>query len=154
MMNQVKCIMPLRIFALLCGLLLSVNAFAQQITVNGHIKDTSGEPIIGATIRIADEKGGTISDLNGDFILKANVGANLTITYVGYQKISIKASPQMTVILKEDKKMLNDVVVIGYGTVKKSDLSGSVVAIKAEDINRGAITTLIVTGKQIGRAHV
>ena len=141
MMNQVKCIMPLRMFTILCGLLLSVSTFAQQITVNGHIKDTSGEPIIGATIRIADEKGGTISDLNGDFILKANVGANLTITYVGYQKISIKASPQMTVILKEDKKMLNDVVVIGYGTVKKSDLSGSVVAIKAEDINRGAITS-------------
>ncbi|MCI2180365.1 MAG: carboxypeptidase-like regulatory domain-containing protein, partial [Prevotella sp.] len=105
-------------FALLCGLLLSVSAFAQQITVNGHVKDTSGEPIIGATIRIADGNGGTVSDLNGDFTLKTNAGENLTITYVGYQRVSVKATPQLTVLLKEDNKMLNDVVVIGYGTVK------------------------------------
>jgi iron complex outermembrane receptor protein len=141
MMNQVKCIMPLRMFTILCGLLLSVSTFAQQITVNGHIKDTSGEPIIGATIRIADGNGGTVSDLNGDFTLKTNAGENLTITYVGYQRVSVKATPQLTVLLKEDNKMLNDVVVIGYGTVKKSDLSGSVIAIKAEDINRGAVTS-------------
>lgn len=141
MMNLVKFKNSLRMFALLCGLILSVNVFAQQITVNGHIKDTSGEPVIGATIRVAGENGGTVSDLNGDFTLKVNAGTNLTITYVGYQNVSVKAVPQLTVILKEENKMLNDVVVIGYGTVKKSDATGSVVAVEADQLNKGLATS-------------
>lgn len=140
-MNHIKFKTFLRILTLLYGLILPNYVFAQQITVNGHIQDTSGEPVIGATIRIANGNSGVVSDLDGNFILKANEGTILTITYVGYQSTSVKAVPKLTVILKEDNKTLNDVIVIGYGSVKKSDLTGSVVAIKAEDINRGAITS-------------
>ncbi|WP_394802068.1 SusC/RagA family TonB-linked outer membrane protein [Segatella cerevisiae] len=151
-MNQVKFTMSLRIFALLCGFILSANGFAQQIIVKGHIKDVSGEPIIGATIRFANGNSGTVSDLNGDFTLKANTSENLTITYVGYQKATVKAIPRLTVILKEDNKMLNDIVVIGYGTVKKSDATGSVVSVEADQLNKGLATSPadLLQGKATG----
>ena len=69
-MKQVKFTMPLRMLALICGLFLTVSAFAQQITVKGHVKDATGEPIIGATIRVVGVEGGTVSDIDGNFTLK------------------------------------------------------------------------------------
>ena len=78
-MKQVKFRIPLRMMAVIFGLVLSIGAFA-QITVNGHVKDATGEPIIGATIRVAGQDGGTVSDFDGNFTIKATQGVNLNVT--------------------------------------------------------------------------
>ena len=118
------------VLPLLVGLFLSLGVYAQQVTVKGHVKDTTGEPVIGANIIINGSTTGTITDFDGNFTLNAAKDAILSITFVGYKPIEVKAAPSVTVTLEDDSQVLNDVVVIGYGSVKKSDLSGSVVAIK------------------------
>ena len=139
MMKQVKFTMPIRMLALICGLILSASAFAQQITVNGHVKDAQGEPIIGATVRVADTQTATITDFDGNFTLKANEGADITVSYIGYQDATVKAAPSVEVTLQDDAALLNEVVVIGYGQVKKSDLTGSVTALKPDSKNKGLV---------------
>ena len=139
-MKQVNIKMPFRMLVLMLGLFLSVGAFA-QINVKGHVKDAQGEPIIGATVRVANTQTATITDFDGNFTLKANRGADITISYVGYQDATVKAAPTLEITLQEDAAILNEVVVIGYGTMKKSDLTGSVVQVKADEVNRGAITS-------------
>ncbi len=139
-MKQVKFRIPFRVLALLFGLFLSVGAFAQQITVNGHVKDATGEAIIGATVRVAGQQGGTVSDFDGNFQLKAKQGATLQISYIGYQSTTVTAAPTVVVTLQEEAaKSLNEVVVIGYGAVKKSDLTGSVTALKPDSKNKGLV---------------
>ncbi len=120
---------------------LSVRAFAQQITVNGVVQDTQGEPIIGANILVKGTSNGTITDLDGNFQLTADADAILVFSFIGYQTQELPAQPVMNVILRDDSKQLDEVVVIGYGSVKKHDLSGSVVALKAEEMNKGAVTS-------------
>jgi iron complex outermembrane receptor protein len=139
--------------ALICGLILSVSAFAQQITVNGHVKDATGEPIIGATVRVAGQDGGTVTDLDGNFQIKANQGASLEISYIGYQKSMVTASSNVVVTMQDEAaKSLNEVVVIGYGRAKKSDLTGSVTAIKPDEKNHGLQTNPqdMISGKIAG----
>ena len=136
MMKQVKFRIPLRMMAVLFGLVLSIGAFA-QITVNGHVKDATGEPIIGATIRVAGQEGGTVSDFDGNFTIKAPQGATLNVTYIGYQPANVKAAPNVVVTLQDDAKVLENVVVIGYGRAKKNDLTGSVTAIKPDELSKG-----------------
>lgn len=126
---------------LVAGLFLSVNAFAQQMVVKGLIKDTTGEPIIGANVVVKGTTNGTITDLDGNFQLQANKGDVLTISFIGYKTQEVPAAASLNIILKDDTELLDEVVVIGYGSVKKSDLSGSVVAIKAEEMNKGAVTS-------------
>ena len=120
---------------------ISVGAMAQQITVNGVVQDVQGEPIIGANILIKGTANGTITDLDGNFQLTADADAILVISFIGYQTQELPAQPVMNITLRDDSKQLEEVVVIGYGSVKKNDLSGSVVAIKAEDMNKGAVTS-------------
>lgn len=139
MMKQVNFRIPLRMMVVLFGLILSVGAYA-QITVNGHVKDSAGEPIIGATIRVAGQQGGTVSDFDGNFTIKAPQGATLNVTYIGYQPADVKAAPNVMVVLKDDSQMLENVVVIGYGVAKKNDLTGSVTAIKPDEKNHGLVT--------------
>lgn len=130
-------------FLLLClvGMLMAVQSFAQAITVNGIVKDKTGEAVIGANVIVKGTTNGTITDFDGVFTLQANKGDIIVISFIGYQSQELPAAEQMNVILSDDTQLLQDVVVIGYGTVKKSDLSGSVVAIKAEDMNKGAVTS-------------
>ena len=130
---------PFRMLALLLGLFLSVGAFA-QIEVKGHVKDATGEPIIGATVRVAGTQTATVSDFDGNFALKASQGADITISYVGYQTQTVKAAPNLVVTLVDDATILENVVVIGYGRAKKNDLTGSVTAIKPDEMNKGLIT--------------
>ena len=137
MMKQAKLKFPVRMFALLCGLLLSVGAFAQNISVNGHVKDANGEPIIGATVRVDGTNGGAISDLDGNFTLEAAKGSTLSVSYVGYLTAKVTVAPNVVVTLQEDTKALNEVVVIGYGTAKKEDLTGSVAAINPDEMSKG-----------------
>ena len=139
-MKQVFFRIPQRAFVLLLGLLLSVGAFA-QITVNGNVKDAAGEPVIGATVRIVGQNGGAVTDFDGNFVLKCEEGADLQISSVGYQTVTVKAQPSLVVVLKEDAALLNEVVVIGYGTVKKNDATGSVSTVKPSEIQAGLATS-------------
>ena len=137
MMKQVNIQVPRRLMTLLLGLFLTVGAFAQQITVKGHVKDATGEGVIGATVRVAGAQGGTVTDFDGNFTIQANRGAMLTITYMGYQPATVPAEPTVEVTLQDDSQLLKDVVVIGYGVAKKHDLTGSVTAIKPDEKNHG-----------------
>ena len=139
-MKQVKFQIPLRMLGLLLGLFLSVGAFA-QIDVKGHVKDATGEPIIGATVRVDGTQTATVTDFDGNFVLKANQGADITITYIGYQTATVKAAPSVEVVLQDDAALLNEVVVIGYGVARKNDLTGSVTAMKPDEKNHGLITS-------------
>ena len=136
MMKQVNIRIPFRMLALLLGLFLSVGAFA-QIDVKGHVKDAQGEPIIGATVRVAGTQIATITDFDGNFTLKAKQGADITVTYIGYQTATAPAAADMTITLADDATTLENVVVIGYGVARKTDLTGSVTAIKPDDKNHG-----------------
>lgn len=125
----------------LSGILMSVQAFSQSITVNGVVKDKTGEAVIGANIVVKGTTNGTITDFDGNFTLQANKGDIIVFSFIGYKSQELPATEQMSVVLTDDTQLLEDVVVIGYGSVKKSDLSGSVVAVKAEEMNRGAVTS-------------
>lgn len=125
----------------LAGILMSVQAFSQSITVNGVVKDKTGEAVIGANIVVKGTTNGTITDFDGNFTLQANKGDIIVFSFIGYKSQELPATEQMSVILTDDTQLLEDVVVIGYGSVKKEDLSGSVVAIKAEEMNKGAVTS-------------
>jgi len=150
-MKQVNFKMPLRMLVLLLGLFLSVGAFA-QISVKGHVKDAQGEAVIGATVRVAGTQTATVTDFDGNFVLQAQQGADITITYVGYQDATVKAAPVVEVTLQEDAAVLNEVVVIGYGQVRKSDLTGSVSAIKPDAKNKGLVVNAqdMLAGKVAG----
>ena len=150
-MKQVNIKMPLRMLVLMLGLFLSVGAFA-QINVKGHVKDAQGEPIIGATVRVANTQTATITDFDGNFTLKANAGADIVVSYIGYQDATAKAAPSVEIVLQDDNAMLNEVVVIGYGQVKKSDLTGSVTALKPDSKNKGLVVNPqdMLSGKVAG----
>jgi len=152
MMKQVNIRVPRRLLTLLLGLFLTVGAFAQQITVKGHVKDATGEDVIGATVRVAGAQGGTVTDFDGNFTIQAAKGAQITVTYMGYQPATVAAAPTVEVTLQDDSQLLNDVVVIGYGVAKKNDLTGSVTALKPDEKNHGIITTAqdMIQGKIAG----
>ena len=134
------------------GILLSIQVFAQSITVNGVVKDKTGESIIGANVLVKGTTNGTITDFDGNFTLQANKGDIIVISFIGYQSQELPASAQMNVVLSDDTQILEDVVVIGYGTVKKSDATGSVTAIKPDEFNKGLRTTAqdALVGKMSG----
>ena len=141
-MKQVKFRLPLRMLALVCGLILSASAFAQQITVNGQVKDATGEPLIGATVRVEGQGGGVTTDFDGNFTIQASQGATLLVSYIGYETAQVSAAPNVVVTLQDDAvQSLNEVVVIGYGQVKKSDLTGSVTALKPDSKNKGVVVS-------------
>ena len=139
-MKQVKFAIPVRAIGLILGLFLSVSAFAQNITVNGHVKDATGEDIIGATVRVVGQPGGVITDFDGNFVIEAKRGDMLQISYIGYETAEVAAAPNVEVLLQDDSHSLNEVVVIGYGVAKKNDLTGSVTALRPDEKNHGLIT--------------
>ncbi len=142
MKKQVNIRIPLRVLALLMGMFLSIGAFA-QITVNGNVKDAQGEPVIGASIRVVgNATQGVATDLDGNFTL-SNVpqGAKLQISSVGYVTQTVAAGSNLAITLEENTQALNEVVVIGYGVAKKSDLTGSVTALKPDTKNKGVVVS-------------
>ena len=150
-MKQLKIKLPLRALSLASGLLLTVSSFAQSNAIKGHVKDASGEPIMGATITVNGKAVG-ITDMDGNFSVDAAPGAKITFTYLGMTPQTVKASSNMNITLEDDSKALNEVVVIGYGVAKKSDLTGSVTAIKPDSKNKGVVVNAqdMLTGKVAG----
>ena len=151
-MKQVNLKLVKTILPILMGLFLSVSAFAQQVTITGFVRDAKGEPIIGANVAVKGTTTGTITDFDGAFRLQAPQGSIITISFIGYKTIEAKAEKTMNVVLQEDAVMLEGTVVIGYGTVKKNDLTGSVTAIKPDKLNRGLTTNAqdLMSGKIAG----
>ena len=137
-MKQVNLRIYRMILPLLMGLFLSVGVYAQNITVKGHVKDATGLEVIGANIvEKGNTSNGTITDLDGNFTLSVPKGATLTISFIGYQTQEVAAAPMVMVTLKDDAELLSEVVVVGYGRTKKDDLTGSVTAIKPDELSKG-----------------
>ncbi len=152
-MKQVNLRVCRMILPLLFGLFLSLSAYAQQVSVKGHVKDSTGEPVIGANVVVKDNSSiGTITDLNGNFVLSVPQNSTLVISFIGYKPVEMKAAPSVTVTLHEDAVMLQEAVVIGYGTVKKNDVTGSVMAIDADKMVKGMATSAsdLLVGKAAG----
>ena len=140
-MKQVNIRIPFRILTLLMGLFLSLGAYA-QITVHGIVKDATGEPVIGATVRVVGTQMGTATDFDGLFTLDGvPQGAKLLVSSVGYEDHEVTASSEMVITLAESTQMLENLVVIGYGVVKKNDLTGSVTALKPDAKNKGVVVS-------------
>ena len=137
-------------------LMLAVVFFAldvsAQTTINGQVKDDMGEAVIGASIVVKGTSNGTVTDFDGNFTLKCQSGAKLVITYIGYTPQEVAAKDGMQVTLKEDVAQLNEVVVVGYGSMAKKEISSSVVQISKDQFNQGAASDAmaLVAGKVAG----
>lgn len=123
-----------------------------QTTINGQVKDDMGEAVIGASIVVKGTSNGTVTDFDGNFTLKCQSGAKLVITYIGYTPQEVAAKDGMLVTLKEDVAQLNEVVVVGYGSMAKKEISSSVVQISKDQFNQGAASDAmaLVAGKVAG----
>ena len=134
----------LRMMVCLIGMLLPMCMFAQQITVQGIVKDQTGETVIGASVMEKGTTNGTITGIDGDFSLNMSSNGTLVVSFVGYktQEVQVKGQKQLQVVLSEDAEMLDEVVVIGYGTMKKSDLTGAVSSIGNKDIKDSPVSNL------------
>ncbi len=134
----------LRMMVCLIGMLLPMCMFAQQITVQGVVKDQTGETVIGASVMEKGTTNGTITGIDGDFSLNMSSNGTLFVSFVGYktQEVQVKGQKQLQVVLSEDAEMLDEVVVIGYGTMKKSDLTGAVSSIGNKDIKDSPVSNL------------
>lgn len=141
---------------LLVALLLMgcLQLFAQTRTIKGEVTDAqNGDPLIGATIMVEGEKSGTVTDFDGNFVLQVSSSAKkIKVSYIGYIDKILAVSENMKVKLESDSKALADVVVIGYGTARKSDLTGSVATVKAKDFNKGLVSSpeQLINGKVSG----
>ena len=141
---------------LLAALLLMgcLQLLAQTRTVKGEVTDAqNGEALIGATVTVEGEKGGTVTDFDGNFSLQVSSSAKkIKVSYIGYIDKILAISENMKVKLESDSKALADVVVIGYGTARKSDLTGSVATVKAKDFNKGLVSSpeQLINGKVSG----
>lgn len=141
-------------FLLLClvGMLMAVQGFAQAITVNGIVKDKTGEAVIGANVVVKGTTNGCITDFDGNFSLEANQGDILVVSFVGYQSQELPASTNMQIVLKEDAELLDDVIVIGYATGSQRTVSGAIKRVGREEMNAGVVTNPLqaIKGKIAG----
>lgn len=135
----------------------SFYAFAQEKVVTGSVKDIQGEPLIGVSILVKDTRVGTVTDIDGNFkIPDVNPGQTLILSYVGYktQEVTLRGdlNSPLSIVLKEDAEILDEVVVVGYGTVQKRDLTGSVASVQAEDLAAVPVSSVseALTGKLSG----
>ena len=133
---------PLGLLLLLC--LIPLCSIAQNITVKGIVKDNLGESVIGANVTEKGTTNGMITDLDGNFSLTVQKNATLEISYIGYvtQEIAIKGNTNLNIILKEDSKALEEVVVIGYGTARKSDVTGSIASVGGDKLQEMPSTNI------------
>jgi len=125
-------------------LLSSLTARAQEmLTVKGNVVDTAGEPLIGCSVQQKDNLSvGTTADLDGNFQLSVPVNSTLVFSFIGFKSQELKASAEMKVVMKEDADLLEEVVVVGYGTMKRSDITGSTVSVKADDMQQTSAASM------------
>ena len=123
------------VFFLLCSTVMLA-----QNKVSGTVLDATGEPLIGVSVLEAGTSNGVVTDFEGQFTLTVKQGAQVTFSYVGYLSQTLPAKNGMKVTLQEDNKVLNEVVVVGYGTMRRKDVTSSITTVKAEDLNRGVFT--------------
>lgn len=126
--------------------------YAQQITVKGTVKDGAGEPLMGASVLVKGTSHGTAADFDGNFELKVDKGATLVFSSVGFKSQEVTAKAMMNIVLQEDVQQLGDVVVIGYGAVRKKDLTGSVNLVTDKDFNKAPAVNAdqLIQGKIAG----
>lgn len=131
------------LLALLFVCLVPLSSLAQTIQLTGTVTDTKGETLIGASVLEKGTTNGCITDIDGNFTLTVAPNATMVISYVGYvpQEIPLKGQKTLTVTLKDDTEMLDEVVVVGYGTMKKSDMTGAISSVKSEDLMKRATTS-------------
>lgn len=143
-----------RIYLLFLMLCVFFSTYAQQ-RVNGEVKDENGEPLIGATVFVKGKPSkGVVTDLDGKFVIDVPSGNYITVSYVGYatQDVKVDGKSNVVITMKENATNLNDVVVIGYGTQRKGDITSSVASVKSEDFNKGAVKDVgqLIQGKVAG----
>ena len=137
----------LKIFSLIFTLILitfNIEVKAEQYValqenvIKGKVVDVNGESIIGATIQVLESKEGVITNFEGDFIIKAPQNGHLLISYVGYesQKVEINGKNKLYIVLKEENTVLDEVVVVGYGTIKRKEMTSAISHINAKDLNK------------------
>ncbi|HPE86166.1 MAG: TonB-dependent receptor [Bacteroidales bacterium] len=149
-----------KVFLLILFGMVSLAGYSQKVTVTGKVTSTTdGEPLIGATVQLmSDLSKGTVTDINGIFTLETAMGESLKFSYVGYLSREIQldataiAGGQINIALEPNSELLDEVVIIGYGVQKKSDATGSVIAVDTKEFNKGAITSAadLITGKVAG----
>lgn len=120
-------------------LLVSTLTFAQS-KVSGTIKDANGEPLIGVSVMEVGTNNGAVTDINGNYTLNVKPGAKLKLSYIGFTPQTVKAGSNSQIVLQEDNTALNEVVVVGYGTMRRKDVTSSITTVKAEDLNQGVFT--------------
>ena len=132
------------------ALLIGGSAFAQ--TTKGKVVDANGEGIIGAAVQVAGTTTGIVTDINGAFELRVAPGATLEVSCIGYVTKTVQAAPTMTIVLDEDAELLEEAVAVGYGTMKKTDITGAMVSVKAEDLVQNPVNNAIeaLQGKAAG----
>ncbi len=126
---------------LLIVLMTSISALAQS-SISGKVQDEKGEPLIGVNVLVKGTSTGTITDINGLFNIKVTSGKTLSFTYIGYipQEVKVTNQSSMTITLKEDNKTLDEVVVVGYGSMARKDVTSSITTVKADKLNTGVYT--------------
>ena len=124
-----------RFFLVLFTFSMSFSLYAQEITTTGTVVDQNGEPLIGVTVSVMKGSNGTITDIDGNFSIKSNKGATLKFSYIGYKDVTqVAMGTKMNIVLTEDAQALDEVVVVGYGTSKKRDLTGAISTVSAKTI--------------------
>ena len=122
----------------------ATQAVQQTGVVKGQVLDQTGEPVIGATVRVKGSQTGTVTDLDGRFSLNAHAGVTLEITFIGFKAVTVKAgTAPLSITMEEDGQTLNDLVVVGYGVQKKSDVTGSVTSIGKERLDKLPVTNVL-----------
>src|SRR5574344_1206832 len=144
--------MKSKLFTCLAMLFLSLSLVAQPKKVSGTVVDKIG-PVVGASVVEKGTQNGVITDLDGNYSISAPAGSVLIFSSIGYKdvEVTVGTSDVYNVTLEEDRLLLDEVVVVGYGTMKKSDLSGASVSMKESDLKGSVISSL---DQKIGRAHV
>ena len=134
--NLIKSI-SIRGYFTLLALIVTISVYAQELTLKGVIVDETDTPLIGATIQAKGTSTGAITDFDGKFTLKAKKGATISISYIGYKTQELKFNGQRSINIKmvPDNQALDEVVVVGYGAMKRSDLTGSVASVAAKDLS-------------------
>ena len=138
--------------AMLCAVMFFALDVSAQTAIKGLVKDDTGEGLIGASVTVKGTTNGTVTDFDGNFELKCEPGVTLVITYVGFSPQEVKAKDGIEITLKEDVAQLNEVVVVGYGSLAKKEISSSVVQVSREQFNQGTASDAmaLVAGKVTG----